>query len=67
MTSANISVYTFVGYDALYEPWHELLDPVDQNRYNDLVTPLVKKIKDLRLSGIVLGISDIYVSIRLDY
>lgn len=67
LVAAQKTVYIYIEYAAKVEPWDEIVDPKDQAVYNQRMCPLMQKIKELGISGIVLAISDIYVSTGLHY
>lgn len=63
--AAGKSVYTYVGYDAVNHSWYDILHL--KNPTNDpLVNTLKEKINELKLTGIILDIPDLYVSIALN-
>lgn len=66
LVEAQIPVIMAVGYFA-EEPWGEIFDPKDQDLYNKRICPLIEKINELKLSGITLSVTDLYVSIQFHY
>lgn len=64
LVGANKKVFSYVAYPE-DEPWYEFFEPKDLALYNERVCRLIQTIKDFSLSGIILGVSDLYVSIRL--
>lgn len=64
LVQANIMVLMYVAYYA-EEPWYEIFEKKNQSIYDQRIQPLMQKIIDLNMDGIVLDISNLYVSIEL--
>lgn len=60
----KLPVFIHVGYeyDALWDD--EIFCPSSPTIYDQQISPLIKKINDLKISGIILAIGDTSVSIQ---
>lgn len=59
-------VFMYVSYCGTKQ-WNEIFDPTDLDLYNQRTGPLIQKIKDLGIDGIVLEIDELYVSIYYNF
>lgn len=64
LVGANKTVFSYIGTTG-DDVWDNMLEPKDQALYTERVNRLTQTIKDFSISGIILGIYNLYVSIQL--
>lgn len=67
MVAVKKSVYLLISVLKDKQPWADIFDPKDPAKYDAIVCPLIQKISDLGLCGIVFNIEYLYVRIRFHY